>query len=233
MAMDTIVLWARFNLRGGSKLGARLQAKAAITSALIKVGATDGTDPWHSGEISNIYFRGNKANQAAMPHVAVSSASAVGYVATLTTSTAHGFKIGDVVEIARILPDTYNGKWRIDSVPSTTTFTYGILTNGPTASTQAGTAQVMLNDINVSEAGETTVIKSCYITDFFNSDIHQGVNGTPMRYANVHCNDYATATTYGVTDQFRLAPDLVTTTARACSIWAGSPPLAGPARTRP
>lgn len=194
MEMDTIVLWARINLRGASKLGARFQAKAGIKSALIKVGATDGSDPnWHWGEISDLYLHGNKANQAATPLLTVSAAAALGYVATLTTATAHGFTIGDVVEITGTVPDAYNGKWRIDSVPSPTTFTYGMLTNGPAASTQGGTAKVMLNAINVSEAGETSAIKSVYITDFFNSGIHQGVNGTPMLYANVsvfHCNQY-------------------------------------------
>jgi hypothetical protein len=186
MAMDTVTLWARINLRGASKLGARLQAKAGITTALIKVGATDGTDPnWHWGEISDLYLHGNKTAQAAMPVVTVSTAAATGYVATLTTATAHGFTVGDVVEVSGIAPDAYNGKWRIDSVPTTTTFTYGIVTNAPAASTQGGTAQVKLNAINVAEAGETSVIKSCYITDFFNSGIHQGTNGTPMRYANV------------------------------------------------
>ena len=186
MQIDTITLWARINLVGASKLGARLQAKAGITSAMIKVGATDGTDPnWHWGEIRDLYLDGNKANQAAMPVRTASSASSSGYVATVTTSAAHGFTIGDVVEVAGILPDAYNGRWRVDSVPTTTTFTYGILTSAPSASTQAGSAQVMLNLINLAEAGETSLIQSVYGNGAFNSGIHQGTNGTPMRYADV------------------------------------------------
>ena len=44
--------------------------------------------------------------------------------ATITTSTAHGFVVGDLVTIAGINA-TFNGSYYITEVPSTTTFIYG------------------------------------------------------------------------------------------------------------
>ena len=43
--------------------------------------------------------------------------------ATITTSTAHGFEVGDLVTIAGI-NSTFNGSYYITEVPSTTTFIY-------------------------------------------------------------------------------------------------------------
>ena len=42
--------------------------------------------------------------------------------AVCTTSTAHGFSVGDVVTIAGVTPAGYNGKWAITAVGSATTF---------------------------------------------------------------------------------------------------------------
>ena len=194
MDIDTVVLWARINLVGASKLGARLRAKPGMTTSLIKVGATDGTDSnWHWGEIRDLYLDGNKANQTARPLVTVTGAVSAGYVATLTTGAAHGITVGDVVQIAGILPDAYNGTWRVDSAPTPTTFTYGILTSAPAASTQAGTAQVMLDLIAVAEGGETSRVQGVYLNNAFNSGYFQGTNGTPMTLENVSafgCDDW-------------------------------------------
>jgi hypothetical protein len=51
------------------------------------------------------------------------TAITTGTTATVTTSAAHGFGVGDVVTIAGVTPTGYNGKWAIASVPSATTFT--------------------------------------------------------------------------------------------------------------
>ncbi len=44
-------------------------------------------------------------------------------VATLTTSSAHGFSVGDPVTIIGV-DSTFNGTYNVNSVPTTTTFTY-------------------------------------------------------------------------------------------------------------
>lgn len=45
-------------------------------------------------------------------------------VVTITTSVAHGYSVGDSVTIAAVTNTGLNGTFNIDSVPTTTTFTY-------------------------------------------------------------------------------------------------------------
>lgn len=45
-------------------------------------------------------------------------------VVTITTSVAHGYSVGDSVTIAAVTNTGLNGAFNIDSVPTTTTFTY-------------------------------------------------------------------------------------------------------------
>jgi len=60
-------------------------------------------------------------------------------IATLTTTVAHTFAVGDVVTITSGTPATINGQWTITAVPSTTTF---VIQTGSTLLTAAtaGTA---------------------------------------------------------------------------------------------
>lgn len=50
------------------------------------------------------------------------TAIVTGTTAVVTTSTAHGYAVGDVVTIAGVTPAGYNGKWAITAVGSATTF---------------------------------------------------------------------------------------------------------------
>jgi len=50
--------------------------------------------------------------------------------ATLTTTTAHGFEIGDVVRISTVVPTGYAGLFRVTAVPTTTTFSYATTATG-------------------------------------------------------------------------------------------------------
>jgi len=70
----------------------------------------------------------------------VSAATASAEVATFTTSTAHGYSIGDWIDVAGVTPAGYNGAWQVASVPLTTTFTAHIGTS-PSALSVAGTAE--------------------------------------------------------------------------------------------
>lgn len=51
--------------------------------------------------------------------------------ATLTTSAAHGFNVGDSVTVAGVSPTGYNGTFTIQAVPSTTRFSYSVAFPGP------------------------------------------------------------------------------------------------------
>jgi len=49
---------------------------------------------------------------------------------TLTTSSAHGFEVGDVVTISAVIPTGYRGTFVVTAVPSTTSFSFANSTTG-------------------------------------------------------------------------------------------------------
>lgn len=107
---------------------------------------------------------------------------ATGTTAVVTTASAHGYGIGDVVTIAGVTPAGYNGKWAIVSVPSATTF--GIYVGTALgAQTVAGTTQGLTYGPAAGMklgTGSTAVAKSgagaALITYLTNS--HQALDAT-------------------------------------------------------
>jgi len=67
-------------------------------------------------------------------------------VATLTTSAAHGLCTGMQIVITGV-DATFNGEYRITSVPTTTTFTYTTATSGTIASTPVSPAGTGVADV--------------------------------------------------------------------------------------
>ena len=49
---------------------------------------------------------------------------------TLTTATAHGFEVGDVVTISAVVPTGYRGTFSVTAVPTTTSFSFANSTTG-------------------------------------------------------------------------------------------------------
>jgi hypothetical protein len=90
----------------------------------------------------------------------VSNVARTGTTATVTTSTAHAFSVGDSVVIAGLTNSALNGTYTIVTVPTTTTFTYTTTTTGTIASTaDSGTAVVSANSRAVTDftsQGSTT-----------------------------------------------------------------------------
>ena len=74
--------------------------------------------------------------------IAVGAAIETGNIATITTSTAHGYSIGQTIMIEGVAPAAYNGIYTILSVPTPTTFTYALPFGSVSLpiSTTAGTA---------------------------------------------------------------------------------------------
>jgi large repetitive protein len=72
---------------------------------------------------------------------------------TVTTAAAHNFQPGQLVTIASVSPGGYNGSFTILSVPSTTTFTYGLVSD-PGAYTSGGTA--LVDQGALTEGGTST-----------------------------------------------------------------------------
>ena len=46
--------------------------------------------------------------------------------ATITTTTAHGYKVGDTIAVAGVTNAVFNGPWIINGVPSPTSFTFDL-----------------------------------------------------------------------------------------------------------
>lgn len=68
----------------------------------------------------------------------ISSVVSASDVATVTTATAHGLKVGQYVNVTGSSTNYVNGVYKVASVPSTTTFTYAQNTNAADG-TAAGT----------------------------------------------------------------------------------------------
>ncbi len=81
------------------------------------------------------------ATIAASPTGAVEDAT--GSIATITTTAAHGFSIGDLVVISGVTNAAFNGTFLIASVPLTTTFTVTNTAPAPNATSGSGTAQTV------------------------------------------------------------------------------------------
>lgn len=100
---------------------------------------------------------------AALAEVAVSNKARTTTTATLTTSTAHGLAVGDVVFVAGV-DAALNGQYTVTGIPTTTTFTYTTATSGTIASTAvspAGTVAVV--GYNYTEDA-STLISTGYLT---------------------------------------------------------------------
>jgi hypothetical protein len=62
----------------------------------------------------------------------ISNKALTSNVATLTTPTAHGYAIGDVVTVAGV-DTTFDGTYVVASIPTTTTFTYALTATNVTS----------------------------------------------------------------------------------------------------
>lgn len=60
--------------------------------------------------------------------------------ATATTSSDHGYEVGDEVEISGADVSAYNGTWIVASVPTSTTFTFDGVEGGPVDDTSGATS---------------------------------------------------------------------------------------------
>jgi len=84
-------------------------------------------------------------------------------VVTLTTRYAHGFSVGDVVDVADMANNVYNGTYTITVVPSTTTFRYA-RTNGNIATAATTVGSVVLGDgmlFATADVGGAVTISMC------------------------------------------------------------------------
>lgn len=91
----------------------------------------------------------------------ISNSARTGSTATLTTSTAHGLRVGDVITVSGTNGNpSLEGTWTIATVPTTTTFTYTTTTSGTiTSAADTGTVLCTANSWEVTDflsQGSTT-----------------------------------------------------------------------------
>jgi len=109
----------------------------AVSDPLIFVGNENRTDAVDLGLIAEY------ATATTTITKAVSNKALTSNVATLTTSTTHGFAVGDIVVVGTV-DSTFNGTYVVKAVPTTTTFTYDKTNANVTSAavSPAGTAEV-------------------------------------------------------------------------------------------
>ncbi|MFZ0732922.1 MAG: di-heme oxidoredictase family protein [Candidatus Sulfotelmatobacter sp.] len=91
--------------------------------------------------------------------VASNGATESGTTVTITTTTNHGFKKGQEVQVLGVGVSGYNGQFAIVSVPSNTTFTY-TNTNSALASSGGGTAQNLPHEVVPADATVVSTVRS-------------------------------------------------------------------------
>ncbi|MDK9714314.1 MAG: PilC/PilY family type IV pilus protein [Sulfuritalea sp.] len=118
------------------------------------------------------------------PSVDITTASWSANVATITTSAAHGFVVGDAASITGVTPNGYNGTFTVTAVPSATQFRYALTTDpfvtrsgrvNPKAVSAASWAAGTVT-MDTTAAHGLTVGTSITVTGFDNANT--GYNGT-------------------------------------------------------
>lgn len=89
----------------------------------------------------------------------ISNKALTSNVATLTTSAAHGFDVGDTVAITGV-DATFNGTYVIASVPSTTTFTYAKTASNVTSAAVSPVGTAYSLDHKVIIMGKQALIEA-------------------------------------------------------------------------
>jgi hypothetical protein len=110
-----------------------------------------------AGTTDRLVFATTAVNAGSVSNKALTS-----NVATLTTSAAHGLAVDDEVWVEGV-DSTFNGKYTVTGVPTTTTFTYA-----KTASNVASTAVSPVGKVNkvgsINIEADTTLTSTGYIT---------------------------------------------------------------------
>lgn len=106
---------------------------------------------------------GGQANSVSASKT-ITAASWTGGVATFTTSTAHGYSVGQQLIVVGMTPSAYNGFYTIQSVPDSTDFTVNI-TNNPGTATVFGTSQITAHSVDGTS----------FINNIFTNNLNYGL----------------------------------------------------------
>jgi hypothetical protein len=109
----------------------------AVTDPLIFTGNVN------QGDALDLGFVGEYANTVSTITKTVSNKALTSNVATITTSTTHGFSVGDIAVITGV-DATFNGTYYVKAVPTTTTFTFDKTNANVTSAAASGSVSVSL-----------------------------------------------------------------------------------------
>ena len=111
-----------------------------------------------AGDLNRLVFCTTAVNAGTITNKALTS-----NVATLTTSTAHGLAVDDSIWVEGV-DSTFNGKYTVVSVPSTTTFTYA-KTASNVSSTAVSSSTALVNKVgSINIEAASTLRPTGYIT---------------------------------------------------------------------
>ncbi len=114
-----------------------------------------------AGDLNRLVFCTTANNAGTITNKALTS-----NVATLTTSAVHGLAVGDEVWVEGV-DATFNGKYTIATVPTTTTFTYA-KTASNVASTAVSSSLALVNKVgSINIESESTLRPTGYLTTGF------------------------------------------------------------------
>ena len=105
------------NVELGNKLAS---SNYTASDILTKLKTVDGSGSGLDADT----LRGQKFNTVSPGAFVVSAVLRESNTSTIYTASAHGFSIGDTVNVFGITPNTFNGTFTISNVSNTTSFTY-------------------------------------------------------------------------------------------------------------
>jgi hypothetical protein len=120
----------------------------AVADPLIFVGNDNRTDAVDLGLVAEYAATVSTITKA------VSNKALTSNVATLTTSTTHGFAVNDIVVVSTV-DATFNGTYVVKAVPTTTTFTYDKVAANVTSTAIAGATGSAVVSLQRKFAGVT------------------------------------------------------------------------------
>ena len=110
-----------------SSFGNRAVALSSLSGAIAVPAGTEKTLFTPSGHL--LALGATSYNEASTAGVTISGIASVGTTATVTTGSAHGIAVNDWVYLFGQTPTGYSGTYQVVTVPSTTTFTYTLLSS--------------------------------------------------------------------------------------------------------
>jgi len=107
----------------------------AVTDPLIFTGNDN------QGDALDLGFVGEYANTVSTITKTISNKALTSNIATLTTSSTHGFAVGDIAVVTGV-DATFNGTYYVKAVPTTTTFTFDKTATNVTSAAATGSVSV-------------------------------------------------------------------------------------------